>query len=94
MHWGKRGPYRPWQKRDASGFGAFIRARREKRFMTQAQYAKLIGVSLRTLVELEKSESDRVPMYSVVGWGMAQKDFASEFELSAAFADFKEEKSR
>lgn len=91
MYRGKRGPYSPWEKRGQKGFGAFIRARREKRFMTQAQYAKLIGVSLRTLVEHEKSDSGRVPMYSCVGWGMAKKDFSSELELSTAFANFKEE---
>jgi len=92
MHRGKRGPYRPWGRIE-TGAGAFIRERRIKRGMTQARYAKFIGVGLRTLIEAEKDTRDRLP-WGVMFWSLAKFEFANESEMSREFDAFKKEKAR
>lgn len=91
----KRGTYLTYEKHFAVGAGAFVYSLRMARRMTQAEYAKFLGVSLRTLVTAEKCDSKHAPYGgSAVGHGLATKEFANEFDMRRAFGEFLQEKAR
>lgn len=89
---GARGPYQPWSEKKTATRGSFIKHRRREKKMTQAKYAALIRVSLRTLVTEEKSDSKFAPWKgSAVGFGMQTYDLGETESLESAFLRFTKE---
>jgi transcriptional regulator with XRE-family HTH domain len=88
----KRGPYQKWADYQAKGFGPFIINRRRQLGLTQAEYAKKIGVGLRTLITAEKDKGGMPGQWAAIGFGMANRDFKDEFEMGAEFRTYQAER--
>lgn len=77
-----RGPYDklPSVSAGPRHFGAFIAARRIKRQMTQRQYADRIGISLRSMINLERL-TDRPAYATGVLATWACLEFGNEYRM-------------